>query len=160
MIPRVLGNSPLWLLILPAFVFLLLANFEEELGWRGYALPQIQARSGAVVGSLIVGVLWGVWHLPLFLDKDAIQGGIPFGWFMLSVISISVVMTWIYNNTAGSLLLATITHASTNLTTIVLPLQPPLTGQRRPLLIYFVLTAAAAIVVIAIGGLRRASKQT
>ncbi|WP_052572286.1 CPBP family glutamic-type intramembrane protease [Chthonomonas calidirosea] len=53
-------------LVLSAFVFALLSNPWEEVGWRGFALPRLQARHMAFTATLIVGGLWALWHLPLF----------------------------------------------------------------------------------------------
>ena len=94
----------------------------EEGGWRGFALPRLQQRSGPLVGTLLLGVLWGLWHLPLFLLVPGYNGAgtgfvgilIPFVAFVISVIGMTVLFTWVFNNTRGSLLLAILLHASIN----------------------------------------------
>jgi membrane protease YdiL (CAAX protease family) len=58
--------DPLPLLALFVYIFFLGGPVGEELGWRGFALPRLQSLHGPLVGSLILGVLWGLWHLPLF----------------------------------------------------------------------------------------------
>ena len=94
----------------------------EEPGWRGFALPRLQSRYGALWGSLLLGLLWGGWHLPDFLT--AAQGGGPgtglaaflvnFPTFMLLVLSLAILLTWIYNHTGGSIFISTLAHASVN----------------------------------------------
>lgn len=92
----------------------------EEPGWRGFALPRMQKQYGALWGTLLLGVLWSCWHLPDFLTAS--KGGgegtglltflTNFPIFTLAVVSLSVIMTWLYNNTQGSLFIATLAHAS------------------------------------------------
>jgi membrane protease YdiL (CAAX protease family) len=89
----------------------------EEAGWRGFALPRLQHRYGPLVGTLILGFFWGVWHLflylPIFLEGGDFVGGlVSSGSFVLLTIGLSYVFTWLFNNTQGSLLLAILLHGS------------------------------------------------
>ncbi|WP_436348696.1 CPBP family intramembrane glutamic endopeptidase [Natronorubrum sp. FCH18a] len=103
-------------------LFFFLASLFEEIGWRGYALPRLQSRTTALSSSHIIGVIWAVWHVPtFFLLPEAAQSAIPFLWYVPSVLAISIVFTWLYNNTNGSLLLATILHASLQATNVLIP---------------------------------------
>lgn len=93
--------------------------FFEEPGWRGFALPRMQARLGPLGGTLLLGVLWGAWHLPQYFVPDwaAQNGGLhpsSIAVFLLTVVAIAVIMTWVFNGTRGSLLLAMLAHASVN----------------------------------------------
>jgi uncharacterized protein len=92
----------------------------EELGWRGYALPRLQAKFSALVSSFILGVIWGLWHIPTFYIEFVAQSSIPVFWFFVEVTAISILFTWIYNNTDGSVLMAILFHASNNSVTPVL----------------------------------------
>jgi membrane protease YdiL (CAAX protease family) len=87
----------------------------EELGWRGYALPRLLARRSALAASLILGLLWGLWHLPTFFVPGAPQHGAPIPAFLLLTVAYSVLFTWIYLHTGGSVLLATLFHGAINL---------------------------------------------
>jgi membrane protease YdiL (CAAX protease family) len=87
----------------------------EELGWRGYALPKLLATRSALAASLILGVLWGAWHLPTFFVPGAPQNGLPFSAFVLLTTAYSVLFTWIYLYTRGSVLIATLLHGAINL---------------------------------------------
>lgn len=87
----------------------------EELGWRGYVLDRLQEKYSALVSSIILGALWGPWHLPAFFLQDSIFGLMPFAslmfWlYMFYEIILSVVFTWIYNNTNRSILSAILLH--------------------------------------------------
>ena len=94
-------------------VFVLVVG--EELGWRGYALPLLLERRSAVTASLILGVLWGLWHLPTFLVPGTPQYGLPMPAFVLLTIEYSILMTWVYLHTKGSVLSATLFHGAINL---------------------------------------------
>jgi CAAX protease family protein len=89
----------------------------EEAGWRGFALPRLQHRYGPLVGTLILGFFWGVWHffvyLPLWLQAGGVVGGmLSAGIFVLTTIAMSFIFTWVFNNTKGSILLAMLVHGS------------------------------------------------
>jgi membrane protease YdiL (CAAX protease family) len=94
-------------------VFVLVVG--EELGWRGYALPLLLEKRSAVTASLILGVLWGLWHLPTFLVPGTPQYGLPLPAFLLLTVEYSILMTWLFLHTKGSVLLATLLHGAINL---------------------------------------------
>ena len=102
------------LALLPLFLTNLLANVSEEVGWRGFVLPKLQTRYGALIASLIIGVLWMLWHLPLLLIKGSIMSTYPLIPYLIDTIALSVLYTWIYNSTRGSLLIVTLLHAAGN----------------------------------------------
>jgi uncharacterized protein len=90
----------------------------EEIGWRGFALPRLQRLHGPLVGSLLLGALWGLWHLPLFLIPtwDTPHGSpLDVALFVIWAMAITLVFTWIFNNTKGSVLLAILAHGSVNM---------------------------------------------
>lgn len=95
---------------------LLGGGLGEEPGWRGFALPRLQSRFGPVVASLIVGLLWALWHLPLFVVPEASQGSLNLVFFLLTGMALATIMTWVYNNTGGSLLLMMVLHESEDTT--------------------------------------------
>jgi uncharacterized protein len=87
----------------------------EELGWRGFALPRLQARHSALASSLIVGAAWGIYHFPLFLLGSPIRPFALFLPFAIGCVIMSIFYTWMYNGTGGSLLIVVLLHATTNL---------------------------------------------
>lgn len=104
-------------LIVPTLVFwLVFGPIPEEPGWRGYALDGLQARTSALSASLVVGVVWSLWHLPLFYIPGTWQaeqvglGTQGFWLFMLVIVIESSLYTWIYNNTSQSTLSAILFH--------------------------------------------------
>src|SRR5438270_9178605 len=109
-----LAQSPLLLTVfLPQAVFIILtASFAEELGWRGFALPRLQQRYGPVLGTVILGTLHGLWHLPMFFTAFLGPFSLPnYVGFLIVAIAGTFIYTWIFNHTRGSVLLATLTHA-------------------------------------------------
>jgi membrane protease YdiL (CAAX protease family) len=84
----------------------------EETGWRGYALPHLQRGRPAANAALILGILWGCWHLPAFFFRDTYidMGVIGFPMLLISIVFASVVFAWLYNSTDGSLLLVILFH--------------------------------------------------
>lgn len=105
--------------ILPiAFVFILLLGgpLQEEFGWRGYALDRLQTRFGTLKSSVILGFFWAIWHLPAaFCNKLLVPPGL-FWIFIIMVILTSILFTWIYNNTGGSLFPVLLFHTVHNMT--------------------------------------------
>jgi len=95
-------------------------GLPEEIGWRGFALPRMQARYGPLWGSMLLGVLWALWHLLYFLTPD--HGGGPdanfaaflanFSIFFLMVIALAIIFTWVFNHTKGSIFIASLMHSA------------------------------------------------
>jgi hypothetical protein len=106
-------TSP-WYFVVASFGFLMIINSGEEIGWRGFALGRLQSViKSPLVASIVLGVIWGLWHLPLYLDPR--QAGFPLILFLLFIIGISIIYMVLFNSTGGSLLLAVILHASTDI---------------------------------------------
>ena len=99
----------------PAFVIMAVAGGGlEELGWRGYAVPHLQARVGALPAAVGIGLVWAVWHLPLYAMVDTTQADGNFAWFTLQAVALSILLTFVYNGTGDSLLLPVLLHAAVN----------------------------------------------
>ena len=92
------------------FLNLLMGPLSEEGGWRGFALPRLEARFKALASSLILGIIWACWHLPFYF----VETRMAFYIYVPLVLVISILMTWGYNNTYGSLLITIIFHFSFN----------------------------------------------
>ncbi len=119
----------------------------EEFGWRGYALPVLQERYSWRVASLVLGLVWGVWHLPLFYMADTAQSVIPVWLFMVSTVALSVLYAWLFNHTKGSVLPALVLHTAVNAWGLVIPIMVMPDGSNlRPYGL-----AVGLIVLIALG---------
>ncbi|MGP8175599.1 MAG: lysostaphin resistance A-like protein [Terracidiphilus sp.] len=94
--PRPGINLPsLWFLPLSFLAMLILGGGQEELGWRGYILDPIEERLGPWLGNLVLGVVWAVWHLPLFFIPDTSQASMPFAGFVLLMTGWSCIFSWV-----------------------------------------------------------------
>jgi len=126
------------------------AAIGEEFGWRGYALPRLQDRMGALWASLLVGAIWAGWHLPYFTDPSIhpLPFWIDFGLFLVVLVSESVLATWIYNSTHGSVLASMVYHHSTHVASLV----PVIPGVMGTVVMAIVSVAAAGVALAASGG--------
>jgi len=155
-----------WYLVLLGPILVLPFYLGEELGWRGYALPRLQLKYSALWSSVIVGALWTFWHTPAFWAPEgtAISGQsvTPFtiGWYLILLIGVSILMTLIYNNSKGSLLLALLFHGMFTGPNIF-PLFPELssTGMNQIIKLVVIPVWIMAVLVIAWFGAARLSRK-
>ena len=89
-------------------------GLDEEMGWRGYALPRMLHTMRPVTASVVLGVVWAPWHLPLWLDPNGTHAAYPFWVFLLDTVARSVLIGWMYCASGGSLLVAIWAHALAN----------------------------------------------
>lgn len=109
------GHFPFHPILFVVFPFLLLANAGEEIGWRGFGLPHLLARFNSLKASLILGIMWSVFHLPLYSQSLS-----TFLTFMCLLVVFSILMTWVFNHT-NSVPLMVIMHASLDTIQFVSP---------------------------------------
>lgn len=120
------STTPDWSKVAPPFVPVIMlisyvvVNVWEEIGWRGFALPRLQAKRSALVSSLVVGLLWCLWHAPLFFLADNPMAQMPLFYWFVGNLAATVAYTWVYNGARGSLLLVTLLHAAENTAAAVL----------------------------------------
>lgn len=139
-------------LVIPiAFVYILLLGgpLQEEFGWRGYALERLQERCNALASSIVVGLAWGAWHLPLFfMPRQEFYYQRPIWGLLLSTTLVSVLFTWVYNNTRGSVFAALLFHTLFNLSHWLFP---TLASDRASLYLFVLLFASVIVVLLAWG---------
>jgi uncharacterized protein len=115
-INKLLGNTfngnLFWAQLGNFLPLMILGPLSEEIGWRGYALGRLQTHWNALTSSLIVGLVWGLWHLPLFMMAGTSQHelGLPFIGFLVGIMANSILYTWLFNNTKQSLWSAILLH--------------------------------------------------
>lgn len=124
----------------------------EEFGWRGFALPRILAGHSPLLGSLILGAVHALWHVPLFFIAAASQSHLSFPLFVTGTISMAIIDTWLYLRTDANLLLAILVHLMGNYCSGILG---------APAFPYFQAgEVLAAIAIVAFGGLRERKRLT
>ena len=122
-------------------------GISEEFGWRGYALPRLQARWNALVSSIVLGVVWAVWHVPLWFVAGSSQQGSSFWLFLANLGLLSGLYTWLFNNARGSTLVAVVFHAMGNTVSQMFP------GSTSNLF-YWVMLGLTVVLVVAVNGPR------
>jgi hypothetical protein len=146
------AGQPIILLVAFGWILFLGGPVQEEFGWRGYLLDPLQARLTPLGGGIAVGLVWAVWHLPLFyVPSETIYYDNPFLGFAVSITLLSVLMTWVYNSTNGSLLPALLMHTSWNWAQGMFPV---LDSDPASLAMVGVLLAATLVVVVRSGRTR------
>lgn len=138
------------------FFFFIAGPFQEEYGWRGYALDRFQSQWNALESSLLLGTIWSVWHFPLFFITGTPQANTSFFSFLFTVIILSVLFTWLYNNTHGSILVVMIFHATNNISNSIFPLNTTILGD----IYYAFLLDLVVVFVLIIYGPKRLSRKS
>ena len=136
------------------FVLLYIAAMLEELGWRGFALPKLLAQRSALFSGLLVGVLWGTVHLALHLP-GLMLSAFPWPATLLELIGLSVIITWLFVNTQGSLVIASLYHAEQSYFVI---LNDGISGSQQSWLLGMVNIALVLVLALLFGpALKRSS---
>lgn len=149
-----LKNLNLTFALFMTFVRYLIAAIPEEVAWRGFAQPRLQTRYSALVSSLIIGVLWALWHLPLLLNQDNVMSTYPKYLYFIEILAGSVIYAWLFNSTRGSALIVTIYHCFVNTVGTVLNI-----GRLEQAAV-MVFVAVLIIIIFGASNLSRKSKQT
>jgi membrane protease YdiL (CAAX protease family) len=135
----------------------------EEIGWRGYALPKLQTGYSALVSSVILGVMWAFWHLPLFFNPATSYSNTPFWAFLIFLLPFSILITWVLNSTGGSVLMIMILHAVMNASTgplwRAIPEAATVVSNTNVYLIQAALLWVAAIIVMLVYGASNLSRK-
>jgi len=142
------------LAMIPLFLAMFLNGpIPEEFGWRGYALERLLGRYNALKTSLVLGLIWSFWHLPMFYSNISGHEYMSFLPFVLFVCSLSILFTWVYNNTEGNLFAAILFHTTLNFCFVVFALaQMRPDGDNRALTIATLIYAGVAALVVWISG--------
>jgi membrane protease YdiL (CAAX protease family) len=170
LLPGVLSGAAVWLnvvlngyrpdttlwsqpwMIAPTFLFLFFlgGSFQEEFGWRGYALPRLLRLWNPLLASLFLGVLWGAWHLPLFFISGVSQSFMPFSIFLLLTIAFSIFFTWFYRKTDRNLFSALLFHTAINTSLSVFPPVEQRAGGNQMAFTYLMIAFALAALLIVV----------
>ena len=148
-LPLVLTTMPGLSMAATLGVLMITGVLGEEVGWRGFALPRLLERFSPIVASLLLGAVWGIWHLPSFFVSGLPQAGLQIPVFLVGALSLSVIATWILIHARGSVFLSMLLHFSVNFTLNLL-------GVR--LLYVGLFQVAVALVLLAVYGPRLARR--
>jgi membrane protease YdiL (CAAX protease family) len=145
-LPPLQNPENLAMVFLSTFLVYLVLN-TEEIAWRGYGLPELQSIHGPLKASFILGLLWGIFHLPIFLLKGGHPAGYPFSLYLIMVLAMTFVFTWMFNGTGRSLLLVHLLHQSLNAWAEAIPYYPKACKSYVPFVMTLTLFCLAAVVV-------------
>jgi membrane protease YdiL (CAAX protease family) len=123
----------------------------EEVGWRGFLLDELQRRRPVLASTVVVALVWAAWHFPLLISEPT--GQRPPLPFLVSILGQAVVLTWIYNVSAGSVLVAILFHAAVNVSGRLL--LEPFVGHEGFLAVWCLMAAAYALVALVLVGATR-----
>lgn len=143
-----------------ALYFFLGGSVGEEFGWRGLALDRLQRRWNWIVSSVVLGLIWSAWHIPLSFVAGTTQSSTPQWMFFLSTTALAVIMTWIYNCTGGNLFGMLLLHTFENITVVIFP---PIVATGVDLAAHYqawIMTAVAVILILLPVGSRKAAAQS
>lgn len=149
-------------LIIRNFIYILFLGgpLQEEFGWRGYALPRLLKNYKAVTASIILGIIWSIWHLPLnFINQAGLQYQAAITYIISSLILmvfVSILFTWIYQNTGGSIFAVLIFHTMLNLSAYVIF---PVFAMKIGPLIFMGLIVLTTLIVTFVYGYQNLSPQ-
>jgi len=136
-------------LILPVFLYVVVLGgpLGEEFGWRGFALPHLERRIHPIAAVVLLGLIWGLWHLPLFWIEGTVQQQTPLPAFLTQTTVTSVIYGWLWNVTR-SLPAVVAIHAATNTTVGLLPVLPNTADSVIPLWTAITIAAVFAFLLI------------
>jgi membrane protease YdiL (CAAX protease family) len=129
-------------------LILLDGPLNEEFGWRGVVLPRLQLHHSALAASVFVGVTWALWHWPLVFFPSTMLYHVPFVLYLVQICALSIIFTWLYNSTGGSLLIAILFHGSVNTWNTLIPSGLPAVAGDHLYLLNVSLVCLAALIVI------------
>jgi membrane protease YdiL (CAAX protease family) len=144
-----------WLMVVITSIGGYMIGNSEEFAWRGIALPRLQAKYSALNTALILGVVQAVWHLPYFFVPNSIEQQLsPLG-FLVWNLALNIVITWIFNNAKGSLLIAVLFHAANDgwISLLATP------NDSRPLFLSIGVLCVTAVVLVVIFGSKHLSRK-
>jgi hypothetical protein len=136
-------------LILPVFLYVVILGgpLGEEFGWRGFALPHLEQRIHPAAAVILLGVVWGLWHLPLFWIEGTVQQQTPLAAFLAQTTVTSVIYGWLWNKTRSLPAIVAI-HAATNTTVGLLPVLPETADSLIPLWTAISIAAVIALLLL------------
>ncbi len=141
--PAELSVSPIILAIPYFFLMLLIGGGQEEFGWRGYAQEPLQEKIGVIPASLLIGVIWGIWHLPLWFMAGDMHSAYSFLAFVMMTTSISLIYAWLYNSSGKKLIVVLFFHAMNNTAAPLIPFLHGIEG--KPETAYWIYAAVNVI---------------
>jgi len=141
--PTEIPVAPIVLAVPYFILMLIIGGGQEEFGWRGYAQEPLQEKIGVLPASLVIGITWGIWHLPLWFMSGDFHGAYSFLAFVMMTTSISIVYAWLYHSSGKKLIVVMFFHAMNNTAAPLLPFLHGIEG--KPESAYWIYAAVNVI---------------
>ncbi len=141
--PTEISTAPIILAIPYFLLMMIIGGGQEEFGWRGYAQEPLQEKIGVIPASLVIGVIWGIWHLPLWFMAGDLHSAYSFLAFVMMTTSISIMYAWLYNSSGKKLIVVIFFHAMNNTAAPLLPFLHGIEG--KPESAYWIYAAVNVI---------------
>jgi membrane protease YdiL (CAAX protease family) len=147
--------------LLPIAVFLTIqAGLGEEIGWRGFATPKLQEKFSGLTAVFIVSGVWLIWHIPLFFVPEGLQANIwdkigflpAVAFYGVNLIAQSIIYTWSYNSTGGSVLMPIFLHGSLNWSAWFLSMNDVPSMGMMPLMLFLIVEIVVALIIVIASG--------
>jgi len=139
-------KNPLLIFIVFFYILFLGGPLGEEFGWRGFALNRLLRIYNPFTSSIVLGIIWSVWHLPLFFIKGSAQQNINFAGYVIFTTLITILITILFLKTNGSVFAAIIFHATSNLSLGLFPIFSTLQGGVS--ILFFLLLITSIITIL------------
>ena len=141
--PTDISVAPIVLAIPYFFLMIIIGGGQEEFGWRGYAQEPLQEKIGVIPASLVIGLIWGFWHLPLWFMAGDLHSAYSFFAFVMMTTSMSIVYAWLYNSSGKKLIIVIFFHAMSNTAAPLIPFLHGIEG--KPETAYWIYAAVNVI---------------
>jgi len=142
-----LDLSEWYLPLILFFIFMPFSPLWEEIGWRGFLLPILETRFRPITVAIILGLIWGIWHIPMYLNHnpEGSRTGVFLVYFVIGTVPLTVIFIWLFNRT-GSLLATIFFHSAINATFALFAKLP--TGELRPFIYTMIIFTTIAIWIL------------
>jgi len=140
--------NPIQIILVFIFILILGGPLGEEIGWRGFVLARLQKTNSSVKSAMILGVIWAIWHIPLFFLKGSSQYGFPYGIFFVNTIAFSIIIAYVLNKSGESLFLSMLFHGAFNTSLSCINIMPQITHTLRPIIIAIFILWIICIIMI------------
>ena len=145
---QAVDTSEWYLPLILLFIFLPFSPLWEEIGWRGFLLPLLQAKFSPLFAALILGLIWGIWHIPMYLvhNPEGARTGQFLVFFILGTIPLTILFAWLFNKTGGSLFITIFFHSAINASFTLFSKIP--TGELRPFIFCMIAFTIIALLIV------------
>ena len=148
---RISPFMPIYIFPIYLLLMIFMGGGQEEIGWRGYILPFLEKRYGLIIGSLLLGIIWSMWHIPLWFIPGTTQTYMNFIAFTFMTIGYSYIFSWIKEMSGNKLLSGLVAHGIANGFAVIFPtLVMDKNANQKRFWIYSIIILIIGIIIVSI----------